>query len=57
MTPSIPFDETSRELLKDPIVAAMYLEEILTLEDWELFKVALKHVVEAILGDTTALSE
>jgi probable addiction module antidote protein len=57
MKASAPFDETSRELLKDPETAAMYLEEILADEDIELFKLALKHVAEARLGDMTALSE
>jgi probable addiction module antidote protein len=57
MKASVPFDETSRELLKDPETAAMYLEEFLADDDMELFKLALKHVADARLGGMTALSE
>jgi hypothetical protein len=35
MRASVPFDETSRELLKDPETAAMYLEESLEDDDKE----------------------
>jgi probable addiction module antidote protein len=54
---SVPFDDTSRELLKDPETAAMYLEEFLRDEDFELFKLALRHVADARLGGMMALSE
>lgn len=57
MKASVPFDDTSRELLKDPETAAMYLEEFLEDEDLELFKLALRHVADARLGGMTALSE
>jgi probable addiction module antidote protein len=57
MKASVPFDETSRELLKDPETAAMYLEEFLADDNMELFKLALKHVADARLGGMTALSE
>ncbi len=51
------FDKTSKELLKDPKVAAMYLEEILTDGDMELFMAALKDVADARVGSMTALSK
>ena len=57
MKASVPFDETSRELLKDPETAAMYLEEFLADDDIEAFKLALRHVADARLGGMTALSE
>jgi probable addiction module antidote protein len=57
MKASVSFDETSRELLKDPETAAMYLEESLEDGDFELFKLALRHVAEARLGGIAALSE
>ena len=55
--PSQPFKETTYELLKDPKVAAMYLEECLADGDMELFKLALKNVAEARLGGMTALAK
>jgi DNA-binding phage protein len=57
MRASVPFDETSRELLKDPETAAMYLEECLADGDFELFKLALRHVAEARLGSKGDLPE
>ena len=53
---SRPFKETSRGMLKDPETAAMYLEEILAEGDIELFKVALKDVAAARVGNMTALA-
>ena len=50
------FDKTSKELLKDPKVAAMYLEEILADGDMEMFTAALKDVADARVGSMTALS-
>jgi len=50
------FDKTSKELLKDPKVAAMYLEEILVDGDMEMFTAALKDVADARVGSMTALS-
>ncbi|MDR4497879.1 MAG: putative addiction module antidote protein [Candidatus Scalindua sp.] len=50
------FDKTSTELLKNPKVAAMYLEEILADGDMELFTAALKDVADARVGSMTALS-
>ncbi len=47
MKPSRSFDETSKKLLKNPKVAAAYLEECLADGDVELFTEALKHVAEA----------
>jgi len=55
--PSRPFKDTSNELLKDPNVAAMYLEEILADGDMELFKLALKNVADARLGGMTELAK
>ena len=55
--PSRPFAETSRQLLKDPEVAAMYLEGCLADGDMELFKLALKNVADARLGGMTALAK
>jgi probable addiction module antidote protein len=53
---SRPFDKTSKELLKDPKVTAMYLEEILADGDMEMFTAALKDVADARVGSMTALS-
>ncbi len=50
------FDKTSKELLKNPEVAAMYLEEILADGDMEMFTAALKDVADARVGGMTALS-
>lgn len=47
---SKPFKETSKELLKDPECAALYLEECLADGDIELFKLALKNVADARMG-------
>lgn len=55
--PSKSFDDTSNQLLKNPNVAAMYLEEILADGDLELFTAALKDVAAARLGSITALSK
>lgn len=55
--PSRSFHDTRKELLKDPKVAAQYLEEILADGDMELFTAALKDVAEARLGGITALSK
>jgi len=55
--PSVSFDGTRRELLKDAEVAAGYLQECLADGDIDLFKEALKHVADARLGGMTALSE
>ena len=57
MKPSTSFNETSKEMLKDPEVAAMYLEEILADGNMELFKEALKNVADARLGGMSALAE
>jgi probable addiction module antidote protein len=54
---SRPFQELSDELLKDPEYAAVYLEEILQNGDTELFKLALKNVASARLGNMTAVAE
>ncbi|GAX59071.1 transcriptional regulator [Candidatus Scalindua japonica] len=51
------FDKTSKELLENPKVAAMYLEEILADRDMELFTAALKDVAEARVGSMTSLSK
>ena len=53
---SRPFKETSKELLKDPVTAAMYLEEMLADGDIEMFKVALKDVAAARVGNMSALA-
>lgn len=55
--PSRSFDQTSKELLKDPETAAMYLEEILADGDMELFKQALKDVAAARVGNMTKLAQ
>jgi probable addiction module antidote protein len=55
--PTRPFNTTSRELLKDPKVAAEYLEEILADGNMELFTAALKDVADARLGGVSALSK
>lgn len=51
------FSETRKELLKDPAVAAAYLEECLSDGDMELFKLALKNVADARLGGMSALAQ
>ena len=53
---SRPFGKTSKELLKNPKVAAMYLEEIFADSDMEMFTAALKDVADARVGSITALS-
>lgn len=55
--PSRPFNETRRQLLKDPEVAAKYLEDILADGNMELFTAALKDVADARLGGMRALSQ
>lgn len=57
MKASVPFDESRKEMLKDPELAALYLEESLQSGDMEEFKQALKHVAEARLGGMAALSK
>jgi probable addiction module antidote protein len=47
MKPSVSFDETRKKILKDPKVAALYLEECLQDGNMELFTAALKYVAEA----------
>jgi probable addiction module antidote protein len=47
MKPSKPFSETSKKLLSDPKVAALYLEECLKDDDIKVFTAALKDVAEA----------
>ena len=55
--PSRPFDITSKELLQDPEVAALYLEEILKDGNVDLFKAALRDVAAARVGTITKLAE
>ncbi len=47
MKPSRPFSETLHKMLKDPELAALYLEECLEDGDMELFTLALKDVADA----------
>lgn len=49
MKASVPFNESRKEMLKAPEIAAMYLEESLQEGNMEEFKQALKHVEEAHL--------
>lgn len=55
--PTRPFHTTSQELLKDPKIAAEYLEDILADRNMELFTAALKDVADARLGGVSALSK
>jgi len=55
--PTRPFNKTSQQLLKDPKVAAEYLEDILADGNMELFTAALKDVANASLGGMSALSK
>ena len=55
--PTRSFNKTSQHLLKDPEVAAKYLEEILADGNMELFTAALKDVADARLGGMSALSK
>jgi len=55
--PSRPFSETTREMLKDPERAALYLEECLEDGDIELFTAALKDVAEEAYGGMSYLSQ
>ena len=55
--PTQPFIKTSKQLLKDPDVAAQYLEEILADGNMEIFTAALKDVADARLGGMSALSK
>jgi len=54
--PSRSYDETRRKLLKDPKVAALYLEECLQDGNMELFTAALKYVADA-RGGVASLSK
>ncbi|MDR3425080.1 MAG: putative addiction module antidote protein [Alphaproteobacteria bacterium] len=54
---SVSFDDTSKMLLADPEMAALYLEECLLGGDIELFKLALKHVADARPGGMTRLAK
>ena len=56
MKASVPFTDSRQELLKDPELAAMYLEEALADGDLAAFKQALKQVADARLGGLTELS-
>ena len=47
MKPSRSYNETRKKTLKDPKVAAFYLEECLQDGDMELFTAALRHVADA----------
>lgn len=55
--PTRPFNKTSQQVLKDPKVAAEYLEDILADGNMELFTAALKDVADARLGGMSALSK
>ncbi len=55
--PTRPFNKTSQQVLKDPKVAAEYLEDILADGKMELFTAALKDVADARLGGMSALSK
>jgi DNA-binding phage protein len=50
MKPNRPFSDTTQEMLKDPELAVLYLEECLRDEDIELFTAALKDVADACGG-------
>ena len=52
----VSFNETSNALLKNPKVAALYLEECLASGDIDLFKLVLKDVAAAYPGGMTKLS-
>jgi probable addiction module antidote protein len=47
MKPSKPFSETLHKMLKDPELAALYLEECLEDGDMQLFTMALRDVADA----------
>jgi DNA-binding phage protein len=47
MKPGRSCNETRKKSLKDPQVAALYLEECLQDGDMELFTAALRHVADA----------
>ncbi len=51
------FDETSKALLQDPEMAAMYLEEVLESGDIALFKLALRDVAAVRVGSMTKLAK
>jgi probable addiction module antidote protein len=55
--PTRNFEATSNQLLADPEVAALYLEEILRDGDLDLFKEALRDVATANVGGMSALAE
>jgi len=55
--PSRSFHHTSEKLLKDPKVAAQYLEEILEDGDMEVFTAALKDVAKARIGGIGPLAK
>jgi DNA-binding phage protein len=56
MKPSRPFSDTTQEMLKDPELTALSLEECLKDGDMELFTAALKDVADAC-GGLTSLSQ
>ena len=49
MSENMKFDDLLKEQLQNKRIAAMFLEECLAYGDIELFKKALKHVVNAQL--------
>jgi probable addiction module antidote protein len=55
--PGLPFRQTREAILEDAETAALYLEEALAAGDDEAFKLALRHVAEARLGDMASLAE
>ena len=57
MKKSQSFNESRIEILQDPELATMYLEECLADNNIELFKLALKHVTDAQLGGMSNLSK
>jgi probable addiction module antidote protein len=56
MSASRPFSETLHKMLKDPELAALYLEDCLEDGDMELFTMAVRDVAEA-RGGMGSLSE
>ena len=57
MKARVPLNESRKEMLKDPELAAMYLQESLQEGNMGEFKQALKHVADARLGGMAALSK
>ncbi len=54
--PSVPWSKTRNKFLRDKEAAFLYLQEVFSDDDDELFKRALKYVIQAQKGSMAALA-